>query len=71
MNSQSRPSFTEVVAELETRVTDGERSRCVEPDVQGESANKYCRGKELPEAELNRTRSHSNLSVLYCFIDEN
>ncbi|KAI7814632.1 dual specificity testis-specific protein kinase 2 [Triplophysa rosa] len=33
MNPQSRPSFTEVVEELEKRVTDGEQSRCVEPDV--------------------------------------
>lgn len=66
MNPQSRPSFTEVVQELEKTVTDGEQSRCVEPDVPGESANKYCRGNVLPEAEsYKHTRSHSNLSVLY------
>ncbi|XP_065104788.1 dual specificity testis-specific protein kinase 2 [Paramisgurnus dabryanus] len=35
MNPDSRPSFTEVVAELEKRVTDGEQSQCLqEPNVQ-------------------------------------
>jgi len=40
MNPESRPSFTELVAELEKRVSDGEQSECIEPDVQGESAKK-------------------------------
>jgi len=40
MNPESRPSFTELVAELEKRVSDGEQSESIEPDVQGESAKK-------------------------------
>ncbi len=38
MNPESRPSFTEVVAELEKIVSDREKSECMEPDVEGESA---------------------------------
>lgn len=38
MNPDSRPSFTEVVAELEKIVSDREKSECMEPDAQGESA---------------------------------
>ncbi|XP_077084273.1 dual specificity testis-specific protein kinase 2 [Siphateles boraxobius] len=34
MNPESRPSFTELVAELEKRVSDREQSECIEPDVQ-------------------------------------
>lgn len=34
MNPESRPSFTELVAELEKIVSDREKSECVEPDVE-------------------------------------
>uniref|UniRef100_A0A673JI83 dual-specificity kinase n=1 Tax=Sinocyclocheilus rhinocerous TaxID=307959 RepID=A0A673JI83_9TELE len=37
MNPDSRPSFTDVVAELEKIVSDREKSECMEPDVEGES----------------------------------
>lgn len=38
MNPESRPSFTEVVSDLEKIVSDREKSECMEPDVEGESA---------------------------------
>lgn len=41
MNPESRPSFTELVAELEKRVSDREQSECMEPDVQGEEYFTY------------------------------
>ncbi|XP_016131673.1 dual specificity testis-specific protein kinase 1-like isoform X1 [Sinocyclocheilus grahami] len=39
MIPDSRPSFTEVVAELEKMVSDREKSECMEPDVQDRSSS--------------------------------